>query len=152
MSDAGSCESANPSLVGKGSFSGPVRFPSEAVLQIMIGILGGAMTGTLIGAMMGPTAGYYAGYQALFGMFQDMAYGRALDATVRNIYSPDYSSYPFGSPEKILINASKDGCFWYKLEASIFKYANTPILENNRYKFIRLKKESCHLWESFPIQ
>ena len=140
MHDAGLCESANPSLVGKGSFSGPVRFPAEAVLQIMVGILGGAMTGTLVGAMMGPTAGYYAGYQALFGMFQDMAYGRALDATVRNIYSPDYSSYPFGSPEKILINASKDGCFWYKLEASIFKYANTPILENNRYKFIRLKK------------
>ena len=140
MHDAGLCESANPSLVGKGSFSGPVRFPAEAVLQIMIGILGGAMTGTLIGAMMGPTAGYYAGYQALFGMFQDIAYGRALDATVRNIYSPDYNSYPFGSPEKILINASKDGCFWYKLEASIFKYANTPILEHNRYKFIRLKK------------
>lgn len=140
MHDAGLCESANPSLVGKGSFSGPVRFPAEAVLQIMVGILGGAMTGTLVGAMMGPTAGYYAGYQALFGMFQDMAYGRDLDATVRNIYSPDYNSYPFGSPEKILINASKDGCFWYKLEASIFKYANTPILEHNRYKFIRLKK------------
>ena len=140
MNDAGSCESANPSLVGKGSFLGPVRFPSEAMQQILLGVLGGAMTGTFVGAMTGPTAGYYAGYQALFNMFKDMAYGRALDATVRNIYSPNYNSYPFGSPEKILINASKDGCFWYKLEASIFKYANTPILEHNKYKFIRLKK------------
>ena len=126
MHDAGLCESASPSLVGKGSFSGPVRFPAEAAIQIISGRLGGQ--------------GFSTGMDAITEMFQDMAYGRALDATVRNIYSPDYNSYPFGSPEKILINASKDGCFWYKLEASIFKYANTPILEHNRYKFIRLKK------------
>ena len=80
------------------------------------------------------------GYQPLIAYLKsNKIYQEALDK-LRNFYVPRYESYPFGSPEKILLNVSKDNLFWYKLEASIFRYDNTPSLILNEYNFVRLNK------------
>lgn len=54
------------------------------------------------------------------------------------LYVPSYNEYSTGEPDKALINISKNGDIWYKLEASIFKYNNCPILRPKKYKYVKL--------------
>jgi len=54
------------------------------------------------------------------------------------LYVPSYNEYSTGEPDKALINISKDGDIWYKLEATIFKYNNCPILRPKKYKYVKL--------------
>lgn len=56
----------------------------------------------------------------------------------REIRIPSYNRYSFGESDKALINVSKNGDIWYKLEATIFKYNNCPIIRPKKYKYIGL--------------
>lgn len=56
----------------------------------------------------------------------------------REIRVPSYNNYSFGESDKALINISKNGDIWYKLEATIFKYNNCPIIRPKKYKYVTL--------------
>ena len=53
-------------------------------------------------------------------------------------YVPVYDKYPYGGHDKALLSVSKDGSLFYKLEASIFRYDNSIVMEKNKYKFCKL--------------
>lgn len=140
------CEYADSELVGKGALINTPRFPTEAILLVLAGTAVGGMTGTLVGVLVGGLgASYYAGFQLLFDYFREARAVPLLEFAQRETFEIDYDGYAFGNSDKILINASKDGCFWYKMEASIFKLNNTPALPLKQYSFI--KSNSSNLFK-----
>jgi len=149
INDSTLCQSAESIISGASARLQPTRFPVESVLMILAGILGGTMTANLVGLMVALTAGFNAGYQGLFDFFAALRDVQEREGRLREVYAPDYDHFSFGSPEKVLLNVSKDGGMWYKLEASIFKYKNTPALYGNSYKFIRLKRGNIPFFSEF---
>jgi hypothetical protein len=99
------------------------RFPSEAIL---------AITANRVGALV---LGRGGPYQALVDYFNASAAIYNLEFAQRETYDIEYDSYTNGGSDKVLLNVSDDGCFWYKLEASIFKLDNTPALPLQKYQF-----------------
>jgi len=142
------CESSDPEDFGKLKAIPGAEFPWLAILAATYaytGIIGLAGAGGLGGVMIGMAAGSAAMEAAVAQIVNYYNAVRAQEfkeAVANDIYHQDYARYAFGSPEKILINFSKDDIFWYKAEASIFKYINTPILEYKKYSYIRLNKNS----------
>ena len=130
------CVLSKPSDAEKGYQSTSPRFPTEALLQILVSTVG-PRAGSIVGTLAGLTG---IDTSAIIDYFGQLRQAEAMSARQREIYTLDYSAYPFGSPEKILLNVSKDGGIWYKLEASIFKYKNTPILPKNEYEFLVMKR------------
>jgi len=61
----------------------------------------------------------------------------------RNLYIPKYDKYAMGEADKVLLSVSKDGALWYKLEASIFKYSNCPILKRKKYTYLKLNYKTA---------
>lgn len=135
------CGLSKPSDAEKGYQSTTPRFPTEALLQILVSTVG-PRSATIVGTLAGLTG---IDTSAIIDYFGQLRQAEAMSARQREIYTMDYSAYPFGSPEKILLNVSKDGGIWYKLEASIFKYKNTPILPKNEYAFLIMKRNSFPL-------
>ena len=139
------CDFADPLDRPKETQISRATFPDWAILYILgqIALTTVNAGGGLVGLLMGLTTFntfMEIGYAPIFAYLRsNKSYQEALDK-IRNFYVPKYESYPFGSPEKTLLNVSKDGVFWYKLEASIFRYDNTPALVPNEYNFIRLNK------------
>lgn len=132
------CEYADSELIGRGTLVNTPRFPFEAIIFILAGTAVGGMTGTLVGALVGGLGPTYAlGFQVLYDYFREARAVPLLQEAQQETFDIDYDAYPFGNSDKILINASKDGCFWYKVEASIFKYSNTPALPLKKYKFLK---------------
>jgi len=60
------------------------------------------------------------------------------EAFSRSLHVPKYDKYPFGGPDKILLSVSNDNILWYKLEASIFRYSNCPIVKKRRLGYLKL--------------
>jgi hypothetical protein len=146
ISDSNLCLTSQDDPTGQGVMVRPPEFPAYAILQIMAGLAGyaGSTGGTLVGALAGMEGAVNSpGYNLLFNYFKESAWAAGLVDQGRQIYTPSYAKYPFGSSEKILINFKKPNSLWYTAEASIFKYHNTPILKPNRYNFIRLSRGSC---------
>lgn len=115
-----------------------VRFPTEVFIQIMttayaatLGGLSGGLAGVLIGA-----AANDPGYKTIADYFKTVRNTENINDINTFTDRADYSRYSFGSSDKILLNVSKDGIVWYKLEASIFKYKNSPPLKPNRFSYI----------------
>lgn len=124
----------------------PLRdFPSAAIISIMIAYAGVATANSLVGVLsfLGNTGFAYADIVNWLSSIRQKEVKERID---RNIYCMDYSKYYPGSAEKALINVSKDGGIWYKLEASIFKLGNTPGLPNNRYDFVLMEKGAFPLF------
>jgi len=119
----------------------PIEFPYWALLFIVLntGVVGGG-TGTLVG-VLSSIGDPSPGYRAIYDYFKQLRRQEILDS-IRFAYDiPIYENY--GDPSKVLLNVSKDGLIWYKLEASIFRYDNTPALKRNTYSFIKMKKNLC---------
>jgi len=141
ISDSTTCLTSQDDPTGQGVMVRPPEFPYYAIIQILASLAGyGATTGgTLVGALAGLEGAINnPGYNAIFDYFKEVRFSENLENQGRQIYFPSYAKYPFGSPEKILINFKKPDSLWYTAEASIFKYHNTPILKPDRYKFIKL--------------
>jgi hypothetical protein len=66
---------------------------------------------------------------------QQEVYDRALN-------TPSYSNYPVGESDKVLLSVSTEGKIWYKLEASIYKYNNTPTIASPKYRYYKLHATS----------
>lgn len=146
------CEYADSELIGKGTLINSPRFPTEAILFILAGTAVGGMTGTLVGVLVGGLgATYNLGFQLLFDYFKESRAVPLLEFAQRETFDIDYDGYPFGGSDKILINASKDGCFWYKMEASIFKLDNTPALSLKRYNFFKSKDSDLFRFDFITI-
>lgn len=130
------------------AFKNNVEFPTAAILQIIAAIstlavasAGGGAAGAA-GALAGGLELAEPGYRLLTNYFSDIRRQQDLEDFNRSFDIADYSNYPFGSPDKILISASKDGGkIWYKMEATTFNLSNLPILEKNKYKYIKLHKD-----------
>jgi hypothetical protein len=151
------CESSVAKNIGKSSKSYNLEYPSLAVIQILGAmaqaagmVAAGGLAGVGPGLALG-AAGASAGYAAIVGFFNDARQQRFEQAVANEAYHQEYGGYPFGSPEKILINFSKDNVFWYKAEASIFKYQHTPVLKYKQYNYIRLNKDSFPLLSRFTF-
>ena len=74
----------------------------------------------------------------IYDYFLELRRQEAFQVVNQALYIPDYQKYPFGNSDKALIEISKDGHIWYKLEASIFKYKESLIAKENRYSYQRL--------------
>jgi hypothetical protein len=125
-----------------------IEFPTWAILNIIAEIFIGS-NGTILGTLLGDTS---VGYNALAAYFSDLRQQATLTEYNRYIGKGNYDRFGFGSPEKALLNISKDGLIWYKLEAAIFKYTNSHILNNKKYKFIHLHKDIAPLFSSFKFK
>jgi hypothetical protein len=80
--------------------------------------------------------------RGIVDMLNDISRTQAVAVFNQNLYVPKYEKYSFGSPEKALLNVSKDGYVWYKLEASFFRYMNTLPVKKASYNFIKLHRDS----------
>lgn len=80
--------------------------------------------------------------RGIVDMLNDISRTQAVAVFNQNLYVPKYEKYSFGSPEKTLLNISKDGYVWYKLEASFFRYINTLPVKKADYNFIKLHRDS----------
>jgi hypothetical protein len=121
-------------------------FPTAKILLAMANVVGPtAYAGNLVGALAGMNG---VDTSMIIDYLNDTrkANNKADDKTKQ--YGIDYSEYPMGSPEKILISANNGGGFWYRLEASIFKYANTPALKLNEYSFKLLEKDTFPMFSN----
>ena len=154
INDTGLCDFADPIVRPKSSILRPPTFPTDAIINIMVGTTAGFALGggTIMGAALGFGAGYFAGFNQITEYFANNRLYNNIADKARYAYAPRYTNFPFGSPEKILLNVSKDGGIWYKLEASIFKYKNTPVLENNRYKFVKLGRGTMTGLSEFAME
>lgn len=113
-------------------------FPYDAILRAMITYVGVGALGSLVGALS------FLGFtgidtSAIVSYLSSLTQAAVLETRDRSIYAIDFIKYYMGSPEKILLNVSKDGGIWYKLEASIFKLSNTPALPNAEYQYVLMK-------------
>jgi hypothetical protein len=145
------CDFGNPINKPKFSLLRAPQFPSAALVGIVAGTAG-TSTGSALGTTTSPGAGYNAGFQALFDYFSQNRFIDAINQRAREIYEPKYENFPFGSAEKLLLNISKEGGIWYKLEAPIFKYKNSHVLEHNKYRFIKLSRKSMPLFSEFNFE
>ena len=151
INDLSLCQSAAIDQIGSNALRQPPLFPSDAILKIVAGIAGGAISGSLVGVLVS-LEGFSAGYQELFDYFYALREARDRVGRDKEVYKPDYEHYPFGSPEKVLLNVSKDAASWYKLEATIFRYKNTPALTYNPYSFIRLNRGNIPFFSEFKFE
>ena len=140
IADSTTCLTTQDDPTGQGVMIKTPEFPVYAIIQILAGMAAYASTtgGTLVGALAG-LAGLInnPGYNTIVNWFRETTFSQGLEDQGRQIYTPNYQKYPFGSPEKILINFKTINSLWYTLEATIFKYKNSPILKHNKYKFIK---------------
>jgi hypothetical protein len=67
-------------------------------------------------------------------------------------YKPVYSDEFFGKANTAIICASNDGARWYYFEVPIFRYINTPAIQKNRYKFIKLAQNNIPALSHFNYQ
>jgi hypothetical protein len=112
-------------------------------------------------AMMGATLGFAGlggGLAALATVSAFMANGGRNDPIINyfintrffnqtqalnsQYYKPIYSDESFGNANTAIVCASNDGARWYYFEVPIFRYINTPTLQKNRYKFIKLAQNN----------
>jgi hypothetical protein len=145
ISDDNLCMDAKNDPTGQTNMQRPPTFPNYAILAIMASTAGAAAMGGMgaVGVLAG-IAGINNdnSYRVIIDFLKETSFQSALQYEMRQIYLPNYGKYPFGTPEKILINFKKDNSLWHTAEASILKYHNTPILKNNQYKFIRLSRHN----------
>lgn len=154
INDSALCDFADPVARPRSSILTPPSFPTDAIINIMVGTTAGFVFGGggIMGVALGFGAGYSAGFNQIIEYFANNRLYNNIADKARYAYAPRYTNFPFGSPEKILLNVSKDGGIWYKLEASIFKYKNTPVLENNRYKFVKLGRGTMTGLSEFAME
>lgn len=145
ISDDNLCMDAKNDPTGQTNMQRPPTFPTYAILAIMASTAGAAAMGGMgaVGVLAG-IAGINNdnSYRVIIDFLKEASFQSVLQYEMRQIYLPNYGKYPFGTPEKILINFKKDNSLLHTTEASIFKYHNTPILKNNQYKFIRLSRHN----------
>jgi hypothetical protein len=145
ISDDNLCMDPRNDPTGQTNMQRPPTFPNYAILAIMVSTAGAAAMGGMgaVGILAG-IAGINNdnSYRVIIDFLHEVSFQSLLQYEMRSIYLPNYGKYPFGTPEKILINFKKDNSLWHTAEASIFKYHNTPILKNNQYKFIRLSRHN----------
>ena len=118
----------------------PPSFPTAAIVSILAGIAAAFAAG---GIGLAGFAGFDVndqGYRDVINFFQEGRRWAELDRRLGQIYSISHGAYPFGSSEKILLNISKEGCFWYNVEGVIFRLSNTPIIDEMKFKPLTLPK------------
>jgi hypothetical protein len=113
-------------------------FPDWAIVYILTftGFTGFSGGGAL-GIQQGDAT---AGYIAIYNYFQDVRLSKRANEVNDKIRIPSYTRYPFGSPDKALLEISTDGNMWYKTEVPFFKYNNTKVLQNKEYYYIKLSE------------
>lgn len=129
-------------------------FPTVVLLQILASTsaaIAGSTAG--LGGILTSLTSLDLGYKDIYNFFKESRIANNLNTENLSIALPNYNPYSFGGSEKILINASKDGGLtFYKLEASIFKYDNTPILEPNEYQYILLDEKTLPFLSVFDFK
>lgn len=131
------------------------RFPEEAILAataLSAGIFGLLSAGGVLGVAAGLSLlDSNPAYTLLFQWFKDVRRSQDVEDIIRNLDRAKYDNYPFGSAEKVLLNISRDNLIWYKLESTISRYANTPLLENNQYAYVKLTKDQMPALSTFKL-
>lgn len=112
-----------------------VRFPSEVILMGIAGALLAATSGVMGALASTLAAGFaFAGIVRFLGSLRQAAVTEQLNqAFVRSVYT----DRGYGGSDKILLNIGVNGPITYDLEASIYKYSNTPLLKRKVRKYIK---------------
>jgi len=115
------------------------RFPSEQ-LVIALGALALGALGGVIGLAIGigiamPSFAFITRFLSSIRRQQnEEAQLRALERTV-------YTERGHGGPDKILLDVATNEPFVYTLEASVYRYGNTPVLARKVRKYIKPNKD-----------
>lgn len=139
IADTSLCLTSKNDPIGGGFVVKPVEFPSYAIVQIVASLIP-STTGTLIGTATTPGVGYGEGFNAIISWFGETKFLGSLEDSGRQIFTQSYTKYPFGSPEKILLNVKKSDSLWYSLEATIMKYHNTPLLQLKKHNYVKVQR------------
>jgi hypothetical protein len=111
------------------------QFPSTITSFVPFFTLAGAMDTIWAIQNAGSSGGW--GDPFIFGLFAKR-YIANREEEAGLYFHPVYSRRGHGQPFKAIVLASKDKVFWYQIEASFFKYQNTPILSDNKFKYFKL--------------
>jgi hypothetical protein len=87
----------------------------------------------------------------IIDFFKDIRRAQQSQSFFNSLHIPGYSKYPFGGPDKVLISVSQDNAIWYKLEASIYKYSNCPVIEKRRLGYLKLNYKTAKGLSIFPF-
>lgn len=87
----------------------------------------------------------------IINMLWDIRAQRQQQEQERFFFKPVYEGGYLGSANKALIQASKDGYNWYRMEVPIFKYNNTAILTPNKFKYLKLHKDMAVPFSNFAF-
>ena len=103
----------------------------------------GSTAGTLIGSMvaMKNLQDVYAQggrNDPIVNMLIEMRLMGQQELQDSQFYKPVYDRQTFGKPDRAVVCLSKDGVYWYDVDVSIFRYINTPPIQQNTYEYIKL--------------
>jgi hypothetical protein len=143
LANINNCFYNNPNIPRTIS-SQPPTFPSLLSYAMLGATIGFAGLAGGLGALIAVSAALSTGGRGdpIVNYFINT---RFADQTVRinaEYYKPVYTNEPFGNADTAIVCASNDGARWYYFETPIFRYINTPALQKNRYKFIKLAQNN----------
>ena len=149
IADSNICKYTNDSEASK-----PLRYPNPIFPNLSLPFTPFC---TLVGAMNAIyeiQAAYGVGGwgDPLISYLWTQKYNKMAEDQEKKYFQPVYSFAGHGEPYKAIILASKDKIAWYKMEASIFKYQNTPILTENKFQYIKLNKNLCKPLSQFSYK
>lgn len=108
-----------------------IRWPDGAISNMIAATAQGALFsagGGIVGAGIG-SAMAVTSNAPIINYLNETRKWRGLDRKQGEVYNISHNGYELGSSDKILLNVSKDGAFWYTVEATMFRLANTPTIK-----------------------
>ena len=132
----------------------PPTFPSLLSYAMMGATLGFAGLVGGLGALITVSAALANGGRndPIVNYFINTRFARQTADINAQYYKPVYTEEPFGNANTAIVCASNDGARWYYFETPIFRYINTPALQKNRYKFIKLAQNNIPALSHFDYK
>lgn len=112
-----------------------LRFPSEAVV-LAISSLFVYGIGGLVGLSIG-FALFLSALSAITRFLSSIKRQQTQEQLAAAFVKSVYTERGYGGPDKILLDVGVNEPFVYNLEASIYKYSNTPLLKRKVRKYIK---------------
>ncbi len=88
----------------------------------------------------------------IINFLTDLRMQRQSEFVEKNVFTPVYDGAYNGVGNKALIQVAGGSGLWYTIEVPIFKYKNTAILSQNRFKYAKLHKDMAVPFSNFPFQ
>jgi hypothetical protein len=142
------CQYTNNDEASRPLYYPASMFPSTTSAWTPFATLAGAMNAIWQMNYANSIGGWSDPLTSYLWTLQFNAYAQLVE---REYFQPIYRYAGFGESYKANIIISKDKALWYKLEATIFKYQNSPILSKNKFNYIKPNKQFAKAFSIFAF-